>query len=991
MNCPSDEELRAFLEGPDEGSAELREHSASCPICRERLPGLDITAAGAPREAAPPSNPPLPRGAALGRFVVLSELGRGGMGVVYAAYDPVLERKVALKILRLDKLPPEHIADARARLLREAKSAARLSHPNVVAVYEAGAYGAEGIFVAMEHVEGQTLNDWQRAKDRPWRELVSHYTEAAAGLAAAHSAGIVHRDFKPANALVGKDGRVRVADFGLARANGSTPTRPQTNDDSDIPLRTVSSGDQLTRPGALIGTPAYMAPEQLSGREADDRSDQFAFAVALYEALSGERPFSGETLAASLELMRRGELSSPEKLKGPRALRRVLTRALAFDSAARYPSMDELSRVLRRLTRTDRKIWFVRGAAAVSLLALGAAVALRAPEVACEVKGAEIGATWNTDRRGALLAAWTGQANAPATTELERPLLLLDAYADGWRSISEGACDAALVKKVHSEELYDRQIACLGRLRRELDATLSVVERSQAADVSRAIEAVASLSPVLRCSADAVESQTRIDPPAAQLAAQVDELRARLAAVKAQRFFDSAGSLELGAEIVLAAQKLQYPPLHAEALQMVGELNMDLKSLEAAESQLEAAVSEAERAGYDEVRERAEISLASLHGFRNTRFKQGRHHLERAQALLQRMGRPLELEALLTTANATLLFHEGHYPQAHEHFLRTLELSSRLFGERHPRTSLARSNLAQSFKGMSQFSQAEAVAKHATQTLLQTVGAEHRWTRVAHYSLATIYARQGRGDEAIAEFSASDPDAKQGVVTPDNAPMQLRFATAHLHEDRTAQARMIIDAVERHFKAHPPEDQNLALEVVFARAELLYAEGRLSQGATLLEDRLIGIQKLRGPDAHATQEARLRLARVRLDLGELDAAELLLERVRAAAPSAFKPGDLMRSELEAFEGELHALRGQCDNARTLIDSALTAQQLKEPDPSRLARTRMAALLCPSSDAAAHEELRAELERQLAKPSGWARIIRFRLSSGGKAFVSPSRR
>ncbi|HEY0097284.1 MAG TPA: serine/threonine-protein kinase, partial [Archangium sp.] len=246
-----------------------------------------------PRTQAPEA-PALGRGTPLDRYVVLDPLGEGGMGMVYAAYDSVLDRKVALKLLPpgdADAGPEATSGSGRARLLREAQAMARLSHPNVVAVYDVHQHEAQ-VFMAMELVDGQTLLQWEREQPRGWRELLTAFLAAGRGLAAAHAAGLVHRDFKPTNVLVGKDGRVRVTDFGLARPHnapaelGADTPAPDTGPVKGHSLLELN----LTQRGAVRGTPAYMAPEQFRGATADVRSDQFSFAVSLWEALHGERP-----------------------------------------------------------------------------------------------------------------------------------------------------------------------------------------------------------------------------------------------------------------------------------------------------------------------------------------------------------------------------------------------------------------------------------------------------------------------------------------------------------------------------------------------------------------------------------------------------------------------------------------------------------------------------------------------------------------------------
>ncbi|MBV1859647.1 MAG: protein kinase, partial [Nannocystaceae bacterium] len=258
----------------------------------------------------------------------------GGMGVVYAALDPSLGRKVAVKLL--NPKGGQH-KDARNRLLREAQALARLSHPSVVQVYEAGEF-ADQVFVAMEFVQGTTLRQWQLGSERSWRSILAAYKAAAEGLAAGHAAGIVHRDFKPDNVLVASDGEVRVIDFGLARTEAEVPTRGD-----GVRTLPVDSDLALTKTGTLMGTPAYMAPEQFKGETADARTDQFSFCIALYEALYGYRPFSGGTihqLAANVLL---GNVESPPRYTDvPERMTRVLLRGLEVDPIERYDDMDGL-------------------------------------------------------------------------------------------------------------------------------------------------------------------------------------------------------------------------------------------------------------------------------------------------------------------------------------------------------------------------------------------------------------------------------------------------------------------------------------------------------------------------------------------------------------------------------------------------------------------------------------------------------------------------
>ncbi|HEX7836251.1 MAG TPA: serine/threonine-protein kinase, partial [Kofleriaceae bacterium] len=312
-----------------------------------------------------------PLGATIGRYRLERELGAGGMGVVHAAFDPALERRIALKVLRSATATFE----ARDRLLREARAMARLTHPNVVPVYEVGTAAGRD-FVAMEMIHGETLAAWLRASRRTPAAILDAFLAAGRGLAAAHAAGIVHRDFKPHNVLRSRDGRIAVTDFGLAReAEGALPAALETT----LPGSTQSSAPSalagITVTGSLLGTPAYMPPEQWQGGVVTPATDQFAYCVALWEALAGERPYRGPTLD---ELRAQAALGpvALDASKIPRRLRAILRRGLDPDPAQRWPNMDAL---LAQIVRVERRPGIALGIGVGALVAASVLVlAMRA-------------------------------------------------------------------------------------------------------------------------------------------------------------------------------------------------------------------------------------------------------------------------------------------------------------------------------------------------------------------------------------------------------------------------------------------------------------------------------------------------------------------------------------------------------------------------------------------------------------------------------------
>ncbi|MBX7083196.1 MAG: protein kinase [Nannocystaceae bacterium] len=301
----------------------------------------------------------------IGRYRVLECIGHGGMGVVYAAHDDELDRTVALKVLRRELAPGSR---GRQRLLREAQAAAKLAHPNVVHVYEVG-QAHDQVFMAMELVRGPTLRAWREQRERGWQDVVAIYLQAGEGLVAAHAEGLVHRDFKPDNVLVDRDGRPQIVDFGLARAgNDGNDTGPVRASDSHAKLPELD----VTRTGTIVGTPAYMPPEQLARAEPSARGDQFSFCASLFEALYGRRPFAGSTYSEIEHSLTRGSpIAPPRRAEIPRAVHDAVMRGLSRDPGDRFGSMCELLDALRTASSPRSRGRF--GFAAVATLALAAA------------------------------------------------------------------------------------------------------------------------------------------------------------------------------------------------------------------------------------------------------------------------------------------------------------------------------------------------------------------------------------------------------------------------------------------------------------------------------------------------------------------------------------------------------------------------------------------------------------------------------------------
>ncbi|MCB9568733.1 MAG: serine/threonine protein kinase [Myxococcales bacterium] len=552
----------------------------------------------------------------VGRFFIFRRLGVGGMGEVLLGYDEELSRKLAIKLWRAQGEAEE----LRTRMRREAQALARLSHPNVVQVYEVGDHRGQ-LYLAMEYVEGETLREWVRAAKRPTAAIVERYVQAGRGLVAAHRAGILHRDFKPDNAIVGADGRVRVLDFGLARADSrGADEAPAGELDLGLPLKTDSLGASVTRAGSLLGTPAYMPPEQLSRESTDARADVYAFTASLWEALHGVRPYTGKT---PLELLAAIHERRPREGEGrsiPGWLRAALLRGLAPEADERWPTMAALVATLEGGARRRRwRIGAALGIGAGALVLAGVAYSraeLAGRVAACEARGAEIAATWGEDQRAAVRAGLvaSGLPHAPATAD--RVEAILNKYAETWSYAQVEACQHATIDGRWDPPTVAAADACLDELRGSLDGLGLALAGADAGAVTQAVEAASGLQPADLCvDAEALARRPRLpedEAARAQAAALQRELGRALALAAAGRFADARKAND---GLVERADALAWPPLQAKARFVAGSLGTSARHDAAgSEELLEDAFFRAVDGGDDPLAVRAAIRLVDLTG-----------------------------------------------------------------------------------------------------------------------------------------------------------------------------------------------------------------------------------------------------------------------------------------------------------------------------------------------------------------------------------------
>ncbi len=738
--CAGDAALRREVERL------LRAHDAAGTFIQRPAVRLAVTQSEEPATALQAS---LSKGSIVGRFVIVDVVGSGGMGVVFAAYDPDLDRKVALKLLHPQRFGGKQ---AQARLLREAQALARLSHPNVITVYEVGS-AADEVFIAMEFVEGANLKEWLDQEPRSRSQVLETFLAAGRGLAAAHAAGLVHRDFKPGNVLVGDDGRVVVLDFGLARAVGAN-AETEEGAIAGEPAGAHETGaspleSPLTATGALMGTPAYMAPEQVAGEAAEAPADQFAFCVALYEALYREQPFiRDDTMTPHSWTVR--EPSAGTHV--PLWLRRVLIRGLRHDPASRFPSMEALLQELGRDPKRQRQIWLaaVAIAAVVAFGVLGWLQASRRQAALCTGAEQRLVGVWDNERRDSVRAAFRTTGAPFAEDAWQRVRSAFDTYAEGWTEMRAEACEATHLRGEQSPDLLDRRMACLDQVLRELDTLAEVMTSADAALVERAVEAAGALTLLSTC-ADVAALTAPVAPPADEAArVKVQELRARLAAAKAYR---EAADYDRGLEVATAAareaQALGYWPLTAEALLRLGSLQAAKVQPDEAAEIFGQALLAAVAGRHDQVAAEAFTWLVKVEGVLKADPEAGHRHAEHAMALVDYLDESEALEATLDDHVGTIWLHRAEYERALERFRDALELRRRALGPEHPTVAETSMLMGHGHLALGDLEHALERFREGVEVAEKALGPAHPVVATNLDSVGLVLRRLGDGEGAL--------------------------------------------------------------------------------------------------------------------------------------------------------------------------------------------------------------------------------------------------
>ena len=879
MTCPDDNTLAALLEGslPTEQARTLREHLADCTDCRAL-----VAAGGAPLLAP---------GTVLDRYVVLHEVGAGAMGVVFAAWDNRLDRKVALKVLHAGTE-----ADRQLRLEREARALARLSHPNVVTVYDVGR-SSHGLFVVMEFVEGQTVRQWL-TEPRAAAVTLAIFAEAGRGLAAAHAAGLVHRDFKPDNVLLGHDGRARVSDFGLAQLSNATPPR--------LAVAALSIAS-LTRTGAQVGTPAYMAPEVFSGTTADARSDQFSFCTSLWEALGGARPFSGASSDELCERIANRKFEATAVHLDAR-VERALRRGLSLAPGDRFASVEAL--LVELAPRRSRWPWGVGLAASVALLA---AAGVGWPRDECAGAAVQLAEVWSNPHRAALRSAFSDPSAAPSLQIVEAAL---DRWSERWTRAHIEACQATR-RREQSEGLLDKRMQCLDAQAKQTRALVALLGRADRLLVGRAVEAVGELPEVEGCSAAWLEQ--RVPPPKDR--AVIAPLEEALATAGAQA---QAGKFAEAREATAALKKravaLGYKPLEAAVGNLLGRMQERTQDFQGAEATLIEALT-ASQAGRDD--EAAVVALAHLGrvtGVRRSRMEDGLRWVEIGRGALTRLGGSTRLEAQLEASEAAVLKEAGRLGDALSHqdrlvsllegspsqlalaeawamrgrlltelarfaeargaLSKALALQESLLGPDHPDVAVTLNSLGMACRRTGDF---DASVKYLERALAISEGAMGRDSLEAAYTLnhlGNVYAVRGDWKKALETFrkvlaigeKALGAEHHEVGMAHSNLGWTLRWLR------RLDEAKAECERARAIVEPKLGADHGYTAEVLHQLGAVLRVQGELEKARALEQRSLEGVTRALGPKHTQLADPLTGIGLCDLALGKRADAAVALER-----------------------------------------------------------------------------------------------------------------
>jgi eukaryotic-like serine/threonine-protein kinase len=952
--CPDETQVAAFVERTlsdvDRDALELHVHE--CESCREAL-GHVVATSGAPRQ--------------IGRYRLDHQIGSGGMGVVWQAWDPALERNLAIKLLR----PEISDESGRARLVREARALAKLQHPNVIAVHDVGEADGD-VFIATELIDGEPMGSWQTG--RPAAEIVAAYAQAARGLWAANQLGLIHRDVKPNNIFVGRDGRVRIGDFGLAtRDRSASATIPGGGSDS-----------QLTSDGQIVGTPAYMAPEQRDGGTVDERADQYSLCLALTEALTGTRPAPGATAAA----LAASGIAAPWP---------AIARGLSERAADRHANLGPL---VTALAGAPPPRWrYVMFGAALVCAAVAAFVVLRGthdPAAACALREPAMDPAAVRAIGNGFHASHLAYADDAARTVTAA----LDAYAIAFTAEDRRACEDAATDR-QSPEVAGKRQACLAELRGELtELVAQLTTKPEPVTIQRAAASARALTDPTVCNtAGGLADQTipadvatavRMRVMAASVA-RAATLR-RLGKLPAARAASEAALADARASGMLpaiaGAEHELGTVLHAQddpgaeqvlvdALTAAAEAHSDLRAAQissllvevvgakgdvaAAERQARLARPAIVRAGYDRYLDGViERGL----GFANqaaNQYAAAYEHYHRAEDLHRAQG---ELDDVNFDRRSEVyaLGSLDRLDEATRVNQEVLAADRENLGPKHPRTISDLASGGQLAFRAGRYADAAALLEAAIALDEEVSGHDSAHVASLRGQLGGVYMASGRIADAeplfrgLVKVLASHRPADDFELRGQRMNLAAVLILLGNYHDGEAELDLLVAAARA-----AGDDESLGL-VLQNLAEALTRDGKHELALAAVHEALAHDGKVYGPASRRGAEAEVTLGNVELGLGKPDAAIGAYElAVRTFESAVARDTSELGEPLTAL-AEIRLSRNDAAHARPLLERAIAV--LAGADPVDLARSHFAlgrALFALHEPEAAHKEAAAAVE------------------------------
>ena len=828
----------------------------------------------------------------IGRFTVLEPLGRGGMGTVYAAYDPHLDRKVAIKLLRLDRSDDE---EEQQRLWREAQALARLSHPNVVTVHEVG-HSGDDVFVAMEFVRGESLSVWQETRPA-WPQVLRAYVGAGQGLAAAHAADLVHRDFKPHNVMRTESGAIKVLDFGLARAALDSEVS-----DGDPSQSRSSLSAALTVPGTVMGTPAYMAPEQHGAQDIDHRSDQYGFCVALWEGLTGERPFRENDYGRLFELKLAGPPSWPKDAPSlPRSIVEAIRRGLRVDPEERWLSMDILLDELRwdPVQRKRRWVMGVGGLMVVGVTAASAQTLVAARAERCTDASSKLDGAWDDARRSEVEAAILRVELPYAAQVWTRTEEALDAYSDEWVTMHTEACEATAVRGEQSEHMLDLRMACLHRVRTDLQATVDTFVDADETVVAEAHRLVAGLPSLPSC-ADAEVLEATQKPPRSDESGDVERARQLLARARSEktagRYEQSQTSVE-GAKRIL--EHVEYGPVHAERAIAEGITLGALARYDAARRSLDEGLELALRWKMRDAAAQAATSLLHVVATGQRRGEDALAYWPVARGLS--WGDPRRMSAA-RSAFGEALDELGRHEEAEAEHRAALALWEDWPQPAHIEIARVHDDLGNVLHAQERHEQSEVEHRLALEAQILALGPEHPVVAGTRNNLGIALHDQGKYEEAEAEYrlAISLYERALGPGHPDTATPRLALGNLYIAKHQPERGEAEFRSVSRLWEKRLGPDHPTTALARLNVGNALRLQGRLEEAEAEVVAVLDIYRRSVGPHHMDTAMAHSDLATIRAERGKLEEAETEMR----AALAIFEQSEDATMDVFRTRGEL---------------------------------------------------------------------------------------